>query len=64
LIEYKADKQPIGVHSATKPFTTHHISLHLGDKLYVLTDGFQDQFGGTNGKKFKAAQLIPLLSSN
>ncbi|MBK9192406.1 MAG: tetratricopeptide repeat protein [Crocinitomicaceae bacterium] len=57
LIEYKADKQPVGMHSAMKSFTTHTISILKDDFLYVMTDGFQDQFGGENGKKFKAAKL-------
>ncbi|MBL7898741.1 MAG: serine/threonine-protein phosphatase, partial [Crocinitomicaceae bacterium] len=57
LIEYKADKQPVGVHSAMKSFTTHTISILKNDFLYVMTDGFQDQFGGESGKKFKAAKL-------
>jgi len=61
LIEYKADKQPVGVHSAMKSFTTHFISLLKGDILYLMTDGFQDQFGGANGKKFKAAQLKEII---
>lgn len=61
LIEYKADKQPVGVHSAMKAFTTHHISMLQGDKIYLMTDGFQDQFGGTNGKKFRAAQLKEII---
>lgn len=61
LIEYKADKQPVGVHSSMKTFTTHRISLFSGDQLYLMTDGFQDQFGGANGKKFKAAQLKEII---
>ncbi|MBK6525851.1 MAG: tetratricopeptide repeat protein [Crocinitomicaceae bacterium] len=61
LIEYKADKQPVGVHSAMKNFTTHQIQLLKGDKIYLMTDGFQDQFGGAQGKKFKAAQLKEIL---
>jgi serine phosphatase RsbU (regulator of sigma subunit)/Tfp pilus assembly protein PilF len=61
LIEYKADKQPVGVHTAMKPFTSHHVTLLPGDKIYLMTDGFQDQFGGAHGKKFKAAQLKELI---
>jgi len=57
LMEFKPDKQPVGMHSAMKPFTTQTISISKADRLYVMTDGFQDQFGGENGKKFKAAKL-------
>jgi serine phosphatase RsbU (regulator of sigma subunit) len=61
LMEFKADKQPVGVHSSMKPFTTHRIPLMQHDKIYLLTDGFQDQFGGENGKKFKASQLKEII---
>ena len=61
LVEYKADKQPVGVHTAMKAFTSHQVNLVPGDKLYLMTDGFQDQFGGENGKKFKAAQLKEII---
>lgn len=61
LLEYKPDKQPIGKTDQTKPFTTHQINLIKGDTIYIFTDGYQDQFGGEKGKKFKAAQLKELL---
>jgi serine phosphatase RsbU (regulator of sigma subunit) len=32
-----------------------------GDSIYVFTDGYQDQFGGEKGKKYKASQLKELL---
>lgn len=61
ILEIKPDKQPIGKTDQTKPFTTHQIQLVEGDTLYIFTDGYQDQFGGEKGKKFKAAQLKELL---
>jgi serine phosphatase RsbU (regulator of sigma subunit) len=63
LIEIKPDKQPIGKTHDPKPFTTHTIELQKGDTIYIFTDGFQDQFGGEKGKKFKAAQLKEILLS-
>lgn len=57
IIEFKADKQPIGRHINSVPFTTHSTQLHKGDLIYIASDGFQDQFGGPKGKKFKASQL-------
>jgi serine phosphatase RsbU (regulator of sigma subunit) len=35
--------------------------LKKGDSLYLFTDGFADQFGGTKGKKFKYKPLQELL---
>ena len=53
LIEYKADKQPVGLYEDMKPFTQTEITLFEGDSLYLFSDGFADQFGGEKGKKFK-----------
>ncbi len=51
LIEYKADKMPVGKHSdEMHPFTLQTIELLKGDIIYTSTDGFADQFG-TNSKK-------------
>ncbi|GAB4140505.1 MAG: hypothetical protein Fur0041_15660 [Bacteroidia bacterium] len=64
LLEFKADKQPIGKYAIQKPFTTHHYKLRSGDVIYLFTDGFADQFGGPQGKKFKYKQLANTLLSN
>ena len=53
LLEYKGDKQPVGLYPNMKDFKQQEITLHRGDKLYLFTDGFADQFGGENGKKIK-----------
>ena len=55
--EVPADKQPIGKHEGQKPFSSHTLNLKKGDTLYLLTDGYADQFGGPKGKKFKYRQL-------
>jgi len=62
--EVAADKQPIGKTDNPKLFTTHTIKLNpplegreAGTVLYLLTDGYADQFGGAKGKKFKYKQL-------
>ena len=64
VMEIKPDKQPIGKYMVLHDFTTHHVELTSGDQLYVFTDGYQDQFGGDKGKKFKATQLKKLLLKN
>lgn len=63
ILEFKANKQPIGKYEGAKPFTTHKVELKKDDTLYFFTDGFQDQFGGEKGKKFKASKLKELLLS-
>jgi serine phosphatase RsbU (regulator of sigma subunit) len=63
LKEFKANKQPIGKYTDPLPYTTHYISLSKNDILFIFTDGYQDQFGGEKGKKFKASNLKELLLS-
>ncbi|MGE0567451.1 MAG: tetratricopeptide repeat protein [Bacteroidia bacterium] len=62
-MEIKADKQPIGKYANETSFTTHNIKLETGDSIYIFTDGYQDQFGGDKGKKFKASKMKELLLS-
>lgn len=66
LIEYKADKFPIGNLKAgeNKKFTNHSIPLQEGDTLYIFSDGFADQFGGPNGKKLKYSVFKQILLDN
>jgi len=66
IIEYKADKFPIGnlKPGENKKFTNHSIPLVEGDTLYIFSDGFADQFGGPNGKKLKYSEFKRILLSN
>ncbi len=52
LYEIKGDKMPIAIHIRMKKFTNHKIKLLPGDRLYMFSDGFADQLGGPNGRKF------------
>lgn len=61
MLEIKPNKQPIGKHFDMKPFTTHSVNLEKGDRIYLITDGYADQFGGPESKKFKAKNLKNLL---
>jgi len=54
LYEYSATRQPIGKFNQTRCFETHEIELEKGDCIYLFSDGFADQFGGPNGKKYKS----------
>lgn len=64
VLEIKADKQPIGKFSERKPFTNHSVQLSKGDRLYIFSDGYADQFGGEKGKKFKYRSFQDLLISS
>ncbi len=63
LIEYKANKQPIGKVDSPQAFTTHTIELQKEDTIYIFTDGFADQFGGEKGKKLMYKPFKNLLMS-
>jgi len=63
LIELKGDKQPIGKYAKEEPFNTYELDLEAGDTLYIFSDGYADQFGGTKGKKLKTANFKRLLVS-
>lgn len=61
ILEFTASKQPIGKYTVQHPFDNHKIELRKGDQIYIFSDGFADQFGGTKGKKFKRSNLKKLL---
>ncbi|HAR19844.1 MAG TPA: hypothetical protein DCR46_04235 [Cytophagales bacterium] len=63
LIEVKADKFPIGfyVEDPDKKYTNHYFEIQENDIFYLFTDGYADQFGGPNGKKFMYRQFKELL---
>lgn len=64
FIEVKPDKLAIGADTDdadVKVFTNHVIKLEKGDSVYLFTDGYADQFGGPNGKKFKYKKFQELL---
>jgi serine phosphatase RsbU (regulator of sigma subunit) len=63
LFELKGDKQPIGVHWEETDFSTHAISLKEKDSIYVFSDGYVDQYGGEERKKFKTHKFKALLLS-
>ncbi len=62
LLEIHGDKMPIGIAADEEvSFTTHTVSLDKGDMIYLFSDGFVDQFGGPEGKKFKYKPFRKLL---
>lgn len=64
IIELKADKMPIGVYEKMdQPFTERVMEVMAGDMLYTYSDGYQDQFGGPEGKKFMSKRFKELLLS-
>jgi serine phosphatase RsbU (regulator of sigma subunit) len=64
LVEFKKGSDAIGYSSfGEKTFETIHFSLNEGDQFYLFTDGYTDQFGGENVKKFNRQRFRNLLLS-
>lgn len=64
LIEYKPNKMPIGVHPHDKQlFSSVEFVIKPNDMLYISTDGYSDQIGGLNNKKFKRRNLKAVLQT-
>jgi len=51
LLEFKPDKQAIGLVENRYPYSNHRIEIRKGDIIYMFSDGYADQFGGPNNKK-------------
>lgn len=63
IIELKANRMPVGYHYEAKDFTSVKFQLEKHDAIYVFTDGFVDQFGGPDGKKYKTKKFKEMLLS-
>jgi len=57
LYEIKGDIQSISIMDNMKEFTNHQIQLLKNDRVYLFSDGYTDQFGGENGKKFMTSNF-------
>ncbi len=63
----KGDKCPVGgvQYDTRKPFTTHTISVKPGDAMYIMTDGFPDQYGGPDGnQKYMSGRVKMLIGDH
>ncbi len=66
LEEVKGEKLSIGGSSGSsnqveKLFMTHAVPMRPNDWFYLYTDGYGDQFGGPEGKKFTRSKLRSLI---
>jgi len=59
LIALKADNATIGM--AREKFTSYTVDVQEGDMLYMFTDGYPDQKGGPQNKKFFASEFKKVL---
>jgi len=64
ITEVKGDRFAIGLDETNfmeQTFKNHLIPLQNGDVIYLFSDGFADQFGGPDGKKYKYRRFKHLL---
>ena len=63
LQRVRADKMAIGGEQMEdeRIFTNHEVYVDPGDSIYLLSDGFVDQFGGPDDKKFGSKRLKNLI---
>jgi len=61
LIHFKGDPQPLAIYEREREFTLNSIDLQPNDCFYLFTDGYADQFGGTEGKKFMSKNFKDLI---
>ena len=62
LIPFVGDKMPIGISvKGTLPFTYNELDIKKGYSIYLFSDGYVDQFGGPNGKKFMSKAFKKLI---
>ena len=45
-------------------YTNHTVALEPGDKYIIFSDGYADQFGGPDGKKFRYKRFREVLLEN
>lgn len=63
--EIKGDRCPIGVcFGREKNFNTHTINLDEPKTFYMYSDGYPDQIGGLDNKKFYTRRLKELIAEN
>ena len=64
LATVNADKMPVGKSlKQDDSFTMHEIQLEKGDSLITFSDGYVDQFGGDDNRKFMSKKFKSLLLS-
>jgi phosphoserine phosphatase RsbU/P len=61
IIEHKGDRMPLSYFDKMSDFSCQEIKTKPNDLIYLFTDGYMDQFGGQNQKKFGSTQFKELL---
>lgn len=65
-IKLRGNNYPIGGWQieSNRKFNTHRAELLGGEKVFLFSDGFRDQFGGPKEKRYGSKRFIELLRSS
>ncbi len=66
LHEFKGNRFPIGggsSYSNKTEFTNHRIDIQEGDAIYFFSDGYPDQFGGPENRKFGPKRIKEMVTT-
>jgi DNA-binding response OmpR family regulator len=58
VLELKGDRMPIAFHSNPVDFSLQTMEIMENDVIYMLTDGYVDQFGGLDNKKYGKLRFL------
>jgi len=58
---FAAVKSPVGIHMRELPFEDQYVDLQKGDRLFLFSDGYSDQFSSVRHDKFKMSRFRQLL---
>ena len=58
---FSAVKSPVGIHMRELPFEDQYVDLQKGDRLFLFSDGYSDQFSSVRHDKFKMSRFRQLL---
>nr|WKN35547.1 PAS domain S-box protein [Tunicatimonas sp. TK19036] len=66
MVEIKGNKFAIGggVYKNQTNFTTHTIKAGKGDSIFFCSDGFPDQFGGPDNRKYGPKRLRTIIQDS
>ena len=64
LEEIRPDFMPVSIHPKIRSFTRKTFPLEGIDSIYMSSDGYFDQFGGANYKKFGKSAFKEMLLKN